>query len=271
MMEQDFDDNKTRWPRWTGLGGKTLWDWIGLLIVPLMLGVGGLWFTEEQKQREEEARNERSQDEALQSYLDQMSQLLIDTEGTRLRKLEPDEDVRNLMRARTITALAMLDASRKARVVRYLVEADLITRENPVIDLRDTDLRGVDLKGIDLNHRNLSGVYLTEANLSEANLRDVNLSGATLTDATLSDATITDTNLTDADLSGADLTYAELSNTALSGADLSGADLRDAQGLTQAQIEQAIGDQTTQLPIGLQPPAAWSRPVEEQRNMKEQR
>ncbi len=93
------------------------------------------------------------------------------------------------MRARTITALAMLDESREARVVRYLVQADLITKENPVIDLRDTDLRGVDLKGIDLNHRNLARDYLT-----------------------------------DADLSGADLTYTELSNTALSDTDLSGAD-----------------------------------------------
>src|SRR5215218_3445796 len=69
--------------------GITLWDWIKLLIVPAVIAGGGLWFNRQQqdRQREDEQRqqergleieNQRAQDEALQAYLDQMSQLLID-------------------------------------------------------------------------------------------------------------------------------------------------------------------------------------------------
>src|SRR5215208_7511864 len=66
----------------------TLWDWIKLLIVPAVIAGGGLWFNRQQRERElETARAQReqeleiaerrTQDEALQTYLDQMSDMLI--------------------------------------------------------------------------------------------------------------------------------------------------------------------------------------------------
>src|SRR4051812_6120630 len=83
--------------------GKTLWDWLELLIVPAVIAGGVVWFDQAQKNRErgtekvqkerqnaiEEQRRrndreiaeQRAQDAALQSYLDHMSQLLIDKEG----------------------------------------------------------------------------------------------------------------------------------------------------------------------------------------------
>jgi hypothetical protein len=39
---------------------------------------GGLWFNTQQREREQRIANDRAQDEALQAYLDQMSQLLTD-------------------------------------------------------------------------------------------------------------------------------------------------------------------------------------------------
>jgi hypothetical protein len=87
-----------RWA-WEGSGfsGASLWDWLDLLIVPLILGVGGIWLQraqrnrelesqESQRQRElvmEDRRREReqiteekrAQDAALQAYLEQMGRL----------------------------------------------------------------------------------------------------------------------------------------------------------------------------------------------------
>ena len=37
-------DPPSKWPRWTGFRGKTAWDWMQLLIVPLVLTVLGLSF-----------------------------------------------------------------------------------------------------------------------------------------------------------------------------------------------------------------------------------
>src|SRR5215213_625093 len=88
---------------WTGFGdsvrevgknkdlrrAKLLWDWMQLLVVPAALAIGGFWLANRaQKQRDkenEDAREheqfleqQRAQDAALQSYLDQMSHLILD-------------------------------------------------------------------------------------------------------------------------------------------------------------------------------------------------
>ena len=82
----------------------------------------------------------------------------------------------------------------------------------------------------------LSGANLTGANLSRTNLRSADLSGANLRGANL-----IGTNLSVADLIGADLT----------GATLSGANLRGAKNLIQTQLNEACGNNETELPEGL--------------------
>src|SRR5215218_6841378 len=77
------------WPKWTGFRGKTAWDFLQLLIVPLMLVAIGLVFSLQQDARqqrvedqraeaERELAEQRAQDEALQAYLDQMGSLLLE-------------------------------------------------------------------------------------------------------------------------------------------------------------------------------------------------
>src|SRR5215208_6623352 len=100
---------------------KTLWEWLGLLIVPTMLAAGAFWINQRQKQhddqiqqvqkeREETAAIQRAQDEALRAYLDQMSDLMVDKE---LRKKTDDPDLRRLAQARTLAILLGLDRDRK--------------------------------------------------------------------------------------------------------------------------------------------------------------
>ena len=55
----------------------------------------------------------------------------------------------------------------------------------------------------------------------------------------------------------ADLSSAELGEADLSGASLGGADLHQALELTQPQLDVALGDARTQLPVGLKRPASW--------------
>src|SRR5918994_5377524 len=51
----------SKWPRWTGFRGKTAWDWMDLLIVPLALVVIGLGFTMLQDARQQDLENQRAQ------------------------------------------------------------------------------------------------------------------------------------------------------------------------------------------------------------------
>jgi len=152
-----------------------------------MLAGIGFWFTGQQDARQQRLENERAeaerrlgeqraQDEALQAYLDQMGTLLLEKD---LRKSERGSEVRTLARARTLTVLERLDPSRKAAVVRFLDEAELVTEEHeggPVIaltgaDLSDANLKGADLAGADLRTADLDGPKLSGADLSAANLK----------------------------------------------------------------------------------------------------
>jgi uncharacterized protein YjbI with pentapeptide repeats len=250
--------------RWTGFRGKTVWDLLQLLIVPLALAVIGLWFAAQQDARQQQIETQRAeaerklavqraQDEALQVYLNQMGSLLL---GNGLRKSEEGSEERTLARARTLTVLGRLDTSHKTPVLQFLVEADLVQRvegRDPIIsltgaDLSEADLFEADLSGAHLDDANLSGAYLRYAILSKAHLDDANLSGAGLRYAILSRANLFFANLFFANLSeaklsgavlkGADLSKANLTSANLSGADLSGADLSRAD-LSEADLRGA--------------------------------
>ena len=93
-----------------------------------------------------------------------------------------------------------------------------------------------------IQHLDLRGTYLRRANLRRANLW-----GA---------------NLWKANLPGANLQKASLEDAILEGADLRGADLRGAL-ITQAQLNETYGDEDTQLPPLLKPPAHWGVKTDE--------
>jgi hypothetical protein len=187
---------------WTGHDKKLAWDWLELLIIPLVLALGAIWFNNQTRKSDQEiARREREndrqiaedrvQEEVLHHYLDRMQDLILD-KG--LRKSEEDAGIRKVARARTLTVLRRLDGNRKGQVVRFLHEADLIGKLGKgqvieaIIDLRDAslsdaDLSSANLRGVNLSYVNLSGTnlsyaYLSGTNLSYAYLNGANLSGA---------------------------------------------------------------------------------------------
>jgi hypothetical protein len=58
--------------------GITLWDWMNLLIVPLVIAGIGIWFNSQQRAGETENTERRTQDDALDTYLKDMTTLLVD-------------------------------------------------------------------------------------------------------------------------------------------------------------------------------------------------
>jgi hypothetical protein len=149
--------------------GITLWDWIKLLIVPTVLAGGGLWFNRQQRERELEIADRRTQDEALQAYLDQMSDMLIpNTDQPSLYKARPGDSLSSVARARTLTVLTRLDGDRKARVVQFLYESGLLERKRPILDLSGANLGQAYLRAADWDGANLRGANRRGADLSGA-------------------------------------------------------------------------------------------------------
>jgi uncharacterized protein YjbI with pentapeptide repeats len=252
----------------------TLWNWLKLLIVPVVLAVGGYLFTRSENRATQAAAERRAQDEALQGYLDHIGQLLLDKDRP-LRQSKERDEVRTLARAQTLSVLPRLDGVRKATVVRFLYESGLIEKGRAVLDLSGADLArsemsqanlsGANLSRANLNQASLHKANLSAANLSEANLlgarlgstvaenpgdlgrvsrsghrvlEGANLSGADLTMASLHGADLNSTKLNNADLSNAKLYRANLNRADLSGADLRGSDLSRAN-LLNADLSNA--------------------------------
>jgi uncharacterized protein YjbI with pentapeptide repeats len=234
----------------------TLWDWTKLLLVPAVIAAGGLWFNAQQQEREQRIANERAQDEALQGYLDGMSQLLTDKERP-LHRAQPGDTLSTVARARTLTVLARLNSERKGSVVRFLYEAGLINKDHLIVDLqRSRDLRGADL----------SATYLTNSSLCRADLSRVDLRWTFMPGANLSYANLSGANLSDAGLTAVNLSLAVLDGANLSGAYLYSADLSSARGVTQEQLDQAASLVGATMPNG-QKYEEWIKEDEEGRRL----
>jgi uncharacterized protein YjbI with pentapeptide repeats len=209
---------------------KTLWDWLQLAGIPFVLAGGGYLLS----QREQERAAENLREEALQTYFDRISELLL--EHNLSQSDENNHQARDVARARTLTVLSRLgnDGQRKAAIFRFLHEAKLIKKEASIINLSGADLCGdnltdADLRGVNLSDAKLREAYLINADLSDAKLYRADLTDAEIFDAKLSGAKLCNAELFRAILNDADFTNADLSEAKLCGADLSGAKLCDAK------------------------------------------
>ena len=263
---------------WTGFGksagrfmqAKMLWDWMDLLLMPLVLTGGVILLNRSGREKERQRAEERAaldreiatdhqHQEALQTYFNQMADLLL---KEKLSKFS-SEEVRNIARIRTLTVVRGLDSKRKGSVLLFLKDSELIDRE-AVIDLSGADLSGASVAFASLNRVNLSEANLSGANLSGTNLNKSYLGGTNLSGANLSSANLGGADLFQANLSGANLTQAKLSEANVNGADLRGsclnkADLREADlsladlsgtEIVETELEKAKSLEGTTMPDG---------------------
>jgi len=119
--------------------------------------------------------------------------------------------------------------------------------------LPQAQLANADLHCAFLMESDLRGANLSRANLEKAILRNADLRGSDLSYANIAGA-----DLCRANLSGADLRHASMTSTFLKKTDVRGADLSTAVGLTDSQINDAVGDALTILPANLTRPASWA-------------
>ncbi|MEB3350094.1 MAG: pentapeptide repeat-containing protein [Cyanobacteriota bacterium] len=183
-----------------GAFGQILVAFVALLIA---------WRQFQLDQRLSTQQNRITEAQTIDSFIHGISELISDREGM----LDDWPLERMLAEGRLAAVLGSVDAAGKARILRFLAHARLLTplRRDarvgraildgqgfyvedrlegiPVIQLHqalrgvnlaDTDLRGVDFNGADLRGTNLAG-----ADLSGANLAGTNLAGADLSDALL--------------------------------------------------------------------------------------
>ena len=217
--------------------GKTLWDWLDLLIIPLVLAFGAWFLKRADSLREHEIEEKREQDAALHKYLDSMENLLLDNDRP-LQKSEAGSPQQDMAFMRTLAVLRQLDEARRSLVFIFLRQARLLgiklvdssgaDYSDPVALFFFRTFYGLDMSGAYLPEANLSQSNLIKANLSKADLRGTILKGAHMNEAILRGANLSQAKLISTHLEGADLSGANLFEADLTGAYLGEADLRSA-------------------------------------------
>jgi hypothetical protein len=274
---------KDRILRSTGLHDKTLWDWLQLLVVPIVIALlAGLFttvqivyqqaaeerlqsrITEQNAEIQRFIEEQRSQSASIGAYLDLMTQLLLENH---LKDSKEDSVVRAIAQAQTTRVLRDSDPSSKQKVLLFLYDSGLISKRgrSPIIDLsladlseadlHFTDLGGADLRGVDLNGANLNGAVLVEADLScappaywwmKSDQDCTNLSGANLSGANLNQTNLSCAPAPEWWMETKRTGCVDLREANLSGADLTFADLSGAN-LTGADVTQERLDEQATL------------------------
>ena len=255
------------------VSGKTLWDWLSVLGVPLSLALLGFWFQHisakqavlekaraneqaalEKKRANEQAALEKKRfneqavlekeiaesnqkEEVLQAYFDRLSTLLVDKNliAIAIKQDTASEEERELLSS----AVTMIRA-RTLSILRKFGEDG--GRKTSVIQFL---MEAKIIRNLNLS---LEGAYLVNADLSDADFRSdystlLFRESINLTYANFSNAKLKRVIFSDADLRGAIFNNADLSNAEIRGNDLTGAKLVSARliraNLTNADLTNA--------------------------------
>lgn len=225
--------------KWSGFQKKSFWDWLQLLIVPLMLALGAFYLNSAADFRDSQIAQERKQQEILTDYFSKMQGLIVETKKSKQTpgSKESNSEERLLLefrptaKALTLSVLEQLDGKRKGKVITYLAESQLITVDNnklypqPEINLYGANLAGMVLNDVDqvetVNKRRL-GVAITGADMTDSTIKNVRLFvGSQLRESKFIQANLTDVYFTNADMQGvqfikSQMTGVDFSNTILS-------------------------------------------------------
>ncbi len=243
-------DKKPSWLLKPRKGGKTIWDWLELLVFPVLIAfVAGIFTSipffrqNEILSQGEEAEENRNQQALLIKYLDDISKL-VEKGLLTLNDDENSKTQRTIARARTLSVLRALDSDRKGELIQFLSAAKLIEKSKSIIDLNQADLKNANLNSAVLIRVSLESVKLGKASLVRANLSGVDLKNAdlenvNLKNARLINADLRNANLENVNLKNASLWFVNLKNADLRNANLRNANLMNAKGLNPAKVKTA--------------------------------
>lgn len=215
--------------------GKTFWDWMQLLVIPLVLAWVAYSLANKQKEKEVEIAYIEKSENALQNYLDYMTRLMIEYKYLDKKLIE---SASRLMRARTLTVLEQLNGKQKGHLLRFLIETKLLDKTKTYLNMKRANLTGVELDPGGYTEFNLDGVNLDKADLEFCHFYDVQMNGISLRNANLVGVNLEAASLQSILLTQSDLYYAKLSKARMYKADLQDANL-EATDLCEAILSRS--------------------------------
>jgi uncharacterized protein YjbI with pentapeptide repeats len=196
--------------------GRTLWDWMQLLVVPALLFVAGYWFNKKLKEREATVALNTERAAALQKYFDAVADLI--TKGSQSVPSNSSSSDQQPSSAKAGEKSAV-GQDRKAGTPEAL-NSNEVTFALQGLSLNNVYLKDVDLRGADLRSVDLKDAFIDETTLIDKKWQ---LVWKIVNNGFVRKRWDEEVNLSNADLAYTCLNGAELGNFNLEGADLRGA------------------------------------------------
>jgi len=183
--QKELEEKAKRLPTrvWEAIKGNAALAGVLAALLAAVIGLFGVFY--QQWVASNMAEQER-QETLVQTYFDDMGDLLLDTDQP-LRKANQSDEVSVLAQAKTLSVLEALDSEHKKSIVQFLYNAQLLRIDAPVVSLRGANLRGTDLRGADLSDADLSNADLSDARgitSEELEKQAKSLEGTTMPDKT---------------------------------------------------------------------------------------
>ncbi|TRT44716.1 MAG: pentapeptide repeat-containing protein [Microcystis aeruginosa Ma_QC_C_20070703_M131] len=215
--------------KWSGFQKKSFWDWLQLLIVPLMLALGAFYLNSAADFRDSQIAQERKQQEILTDYFSKMQGLIVETKKSKQtpgsKESNSEErlllEFRSTAQALTLSVLEQLDGERKGKVIAYLAESQLITADNnepspqPEIELDGANLKGMVLNDVDqvVKNGNKLRVIIKKSDMTDSRFERIGLfANSDLTGSNFSNSILTSVDFTNANMPQAKFIKGKINN-----------------------------------------------------------
>ena len=168
---------------------KTLWDWLQLFLIPLVLALVAVAFNAGQASTSQQLAEQSKQEQVVDNYLNQMSTLLMQYHLHDSQVVDP---VRALAQAITLTALDRLDGQHKNIIILFLYRSDILkyhyfkhgetecgdpkvlqkrfSDEQPIITLAQGNVSEVTINNLKLTCIDLHNTHLERSNFATSDL-----------------------------------------------------------------------------------------------------
>lgn len=214
--------------------GKTGWDWISLLIIPAILGIGGFLAQDISKR----GANKRRHQEILDSYFHEISSIIlddnwpeVDKKGNLTHGSSKHKNILAIVRAKTLAVIPSLNKDNLEILIQFLGESriisivplrgiDLSNLKLKDIDFRNADISFADFSGAELENVNFSGARIQESNFMNSILKNICFSESDLKNSKFQFSQIDFSNFSKANLSKTSFEHADLQKVDFSNSDL---------------------------------------------------
>jgi uncharacterized protein YjbI with pentapeptide repeats len=198
--------------------GKTLWDWLELLIVPIILTILAIYISNFQKNREISIEMLETQNRAIQDYHLLVTQTIMESKGNITLDVS-----KNLLRARTLAILSIISNQQKAALIQFIIESGLLNITSKCLDQRRFNLSNIEWLPGRYENIVLSGINMSKSHSCQSSFHQSIISGSNLIGSI-----IEFTSFIKADLNYCDLSHSEILSSLFTEARLIKAKLIDA-------------------------------------------